>query len=173
MWSHYLDMGFTVWLECNNLWKFRLIIKGRQKMAWNTLWQVYNSKRKVRHLQNTCTFPSKVDLQSYPHLLGESFVKPPGPLAYFALYHRWIKTFRFEDSIPLPTVILICSMLSKSWSNAGMYYATEANDGWEKILQGKKWCLWRVDLTFLLLLHSFIWYSKLYFSIATVCLRFW
>ena len=37
-------------------------------MAQNILGQIYNSKKKVKHLKNICIFHSKVDTQSYHHL---------------------------------------------------------------------------------------------------------
>ena len=77
-------------------------------MAQNILGQIYNSKKKVKHLKNICIFHSKVDTQSYHHLWGEAFVKIlVGSLASFALdCHKWMETFRAENSILFLAVIL-------------------------------------------------------------------
>ena len=73
-------------------------------MAQNILGQIYNSKKKVKHLKNICIFNSKVDTQSYHHLWGEVFAKIlVGTLASFALAcHRWMETFRAENSYSFP-----------------------------------------------------------------------
>lgn len=85
-------------------------------MAQNILGQIYNSKKKVKHLKNICIFHSKVDMQSYHHLCGEAIVKIlVGPLASFALdCHKWMETFRAENFILCPAVILTPKMYLKS-----------------------------------------------------------